>query len=161
MPFIRVGGPGGACDRAELAFREVALEELDSSSASPAPDGAGCAVSVRNDLDVHSLDGRLDGVDAVILHFPAFTDGRAYSQARVLRAQLGFRGDIIARGDVGRDQALFMARAGFSLLEVDGAAAHGVSEAMNEFSSFYQAASDGADPVWRLRATEGRGRAAA
>ena len=50
--------------------------------------------------------------------FPSFKDGRAYSQARVLREQYGFRGELRATGNVLRDQFLFLLRAGFDAFEV-------------------------------------------
>ena len=56
----------------------------------------------------------LDGVERIDLHFPKFTDGRAFSQAFLLRRRLGFQGDIRATGDVLIDQLVQMQRTGFS-----------------------------------------------
>jgi uncharacterized protein (DUF934 family) len=56
----------------------------------------------------------LDGVDRVELQFPKFTDGRAFTQARLLRQRRGFTGDIRATGDVLVDQLVQMYRVGFS-----------------------------------------------
>jgi uncharacterized protein (DUF934 family) len=53
-------------------------------------------------------------VQLIELHFPKFTDGRAFSQAFLLRRRLGFEGDIRATGDVLIDQLLQMQRSGFS-----------------------------------------------
>jgi uncharacterized protein (DUF934 family) len=50
----------------------------------------------------------LEGVDRVVLNFPKFTDGRAFSQARLLRRRRGFTGDIRATGDVLIDQLVQM-----------------------------------------------------
>ena len=50
--------------------------------------------------------------------FPTFKDGRAYSQARLLRERYGFRGELRATGQVLRDQFLFLLRAGFDSFEV-------------------------------------------
>ena len=60
--------------------------------------------------------GRLHAL--VALEFPKFTDGRAYSQARLLRERYGYRGEIRAVGDVLRDQLRFMARSGFDAFEL-------------------------------------------
>lgn len=49
------------------------------------------------------------------LHFPKFTDGRAYSQAFLLRRRLGFTGEIRATGDVLIDQLVQMERTGFDV----------------------------------------------
>ena len=57
----------------------------------------------------------LDGVTRIDLHFPKFTDGRAYSQAFLLRRRLGFIGEIRATGDVLIDQLVQMERTGFDV----------------------------------------------
>jgi len=67
---------------------------------------------VGNDADVADLS--LDGVDRVELNFPKFSDGRAYSQAYLLRRRRKFAGDIRATGDVLIDQLVQMQRTGFS-----------------------------------------------
>ena len=63
--------------------------------------------------DTNPATQTLQGVDRIHLHFPKFTDGRAYSQAYLLRRRLGFTGDIRATGDVLVDQLLQMQRSGF------------------------------------------------
>ena len=57
----------------------------------------------------------LDGVTRIDLHFPMFTDGRAYSQAFLLRRRLGFSGELRATGDVLIDQLVQMERTGFDV----------------------------------------------
>jgi uncharacterized protein (DUF934 family) len=57
----------------------------------------------------------LDGVQRIDLHFPKFTDGRAYTQAFYLRRRAGFTGEIRATGDVLIDQLVQMERQGFSV----------------------------------------------
>ena len=74
-------------------------------------------VWLKSDDDVHLLTPYLDNVQLVVVDFPAFTDGRGYTQARVLRTQLGFAGELRATGDVRADQMLFMARAGIDTFE--------------------------------------------
>ena len=69
-------------------------------------------VSLANDADPRLLD--LAGVTRIDLHFPKFTDGRAYSQAFLLRRRLGFAGELRATGDVLIDQLVQMQRTGFS-----------------------------------------------
>ena len=91
---------------------------------------------LANDADVQALD--LDGVERVDLNFPKFTDGRAFSQAFVLRRR-GFTGDIRAHGDVLIDQLLQMQRSGFSsaVLRDDQDAAHG-EKLLTHYKAFYQ-----------------------
>ena len=57
----------------------------------------------------------LEGVTRIDLNFPKFTDGRAYSQAFLLRRRLGFTGEIRATGDVLIDQLVQMERTGFDV----------------------------------------------
>ena len=70
------------------------------------------ALALPNDADPRQVS--LDGVRRVDLHFPKFTDGRAFSQAFLLRRRLGFTGDIRATGEVLVDQLVQMQRTGFS-----------------------------------------------
>ena len=69
-------------------------------------------VSLRNDSDPRDIS--LAGVERIDLHFPKFTDGRAFSQAFLLSRRLGFKGEIRATGDVLVDQLAQMDRSGFS-----------------------------------------------
>jgi uncharacterized protein (DUF934 family) len=70
-------------------------------------------LTIANTEDPRSLS--LDGVTRIDLHFPKFTDGRAYSQAFLLRRRLGFAGEIRATGDVLIDQLVQMERTGFDV----------------------------------------------
>jgi uncharacterized protein (DUF934 family) len=69
-------------------------------------------IALSNETDPRSL--ALEDVDRIDLNFPKFTDGRAFSQAFLLRRRLGFQGEIRATGDVLADQLLQMSRTGFS-----------------------------------------------
>ncbi|MBA4329040.1 MAG: hypothetical protein C0428_12500 [Polaromonas sp.] len=68
---------------------------------------------LSNDAD--PLLPALDGVTRIDLHFPKFSDGRAFSQAFLLRRRRGFSGEIRATGDVLADQLAQMARSGFDV----------------------------------------------
>ncbi len=105
-----------------------------------------------NNRRISELAPRLDQLALVTLVFPTFKDGRAYSQARQLREQYGFRGELRATGNVLRDQFLFLVRAGFDSFEVAKEADAAVfSEAVARFSVFYQPASDRRTPALRAR----------
>ena len=71
-----------------------------------------------NNRDLDDLVPYLDRLAAVALVFPTFRDGRAYSQARLLRERHGYDGEMRATGQVLRDQFVFMSRAGFDAFEV-------------------------------------------
>ena len=75
-------------------------------------------VILSNDLDVFELTSYLDKVKLVVVEFPKFADGRAYSQARTLREHMGYEGEIRAVGDVLPDQAVLMMRCGIDSFEV-------------------------------------------
>ncbi len=107
--------------------------------------------------DAPALGAEVSSADIVVLDFPTFKDGRAYTQARQLREQAGFTGDLRATGDIIRDQILYMVRCGFTSFEVAPAAdVEGLNAALAEFSDFYQPAADVAMPVWMRRQRAGR-----
>jgi uncharacterized protein (DUF934 family) len=98
-----------------------------------------------NDRDIAELAPFLDRLALVALAFPAFKDGRAYSQARTLRERYRFRGELRAIGDVLRDQFLLLHRAGFDAFEVRKPEdARAFCEALQRYNVFYQPAADGA-----------------
>ena len=96
----------------------------------------GIWLTLENDADAHAAD--IQNRDGITLHFPKFSDGRAFSQAVILRRR-GFDGDIRALGDVLIDQLVQMQRCGFSsaVLRSDQDAAHG-RRLMQHYSGFYQ-----------------------
>jgi uncharacterized protein (DUF934 family) len=92
---------------------------------------------LANDAD--PLATSLEGVERIELHFPKFSDGRAFSQAFLLRRRLGFQGDIRATGDVLIDQLVQMQRTGFSsaVLRADQDVAHAQRQ-FDRYGRFYQ-----------------------
>ena len=94
-------------------------------------------LQLANDAD--PFEQKLDGVQRIDLHFPKFTDGRAYSQAFLLRRRLGFKGDIRATGDVLIDQLVQMERTGFSSAVLkEGVDASAAQRQFDRFPRFYQ-----------------------
>ena len=90
--------------------------------------------------DVNALEVNLDGITQVDLHFPNFTDGRAFSQAYLLRRRLKFAGDIRATGDVLIDQLVQMERTGFSSAVLrEGVDAADAQRQFERFGGYYQA----------------------
>ena len=104
---------------------------------------AALGVRLRSDQPAAEIAADVDRFALVALEFPAFTDGRAFTAARLLRERYGYSGEIRAVGDVLRDQILFMIRCGFDAFEMasDGAA-EDWRAAIAEISVFYQAAAD-------------------
>ena len=106
-------------------------------TADSAPADAAGTLTLPNDADPRPVP--LDGVHTVVLQFPAFTDGRAFSQAFLLRRRLGFSGHIRAIGDVLIDQLQQMQRSGFTqaVLRGDQSIEHG-QKLLAQYDTFYQ-----------------------
>ncbi len=101
---------------------------------------------------VGQLAGDLDRLALVALEFPKFNDGRAFSQARLLRQRYGYKGEIRATGRVLRDQLLFMHRSGFDAFEVgEDITPEILATAIETFSVVYQPAADGKLTAGALR----------
>ncbi len=109
-----------------------------------------------NDRNISELVPHLDRLALVALVFPNFRDGRAYSQARILRERHHFRGELRATGQVLRDQFLLLHRAGFDAYEVTKPEdAPAFIKAIERYSVFYQPAGDGRLPAFRKRRASG------
>jgi len=109
-----------------------------------------------NDRRVAELEPWLNRLALVALNFPKFRDGRAYSQARLLRERFGFTGELRATGEVLRDQFQFLLRAGFDSFEVKKPAdALVFAKAAARYSVFYQPSADGRPAVLRRRLQQG------
>ena len=105
-------------------------------------------LELANDVDPRTLD--LTGITRIDLQFPAFTDGRAYSQAFLLRRRLRFAGELRATGDVLIDQLVQMERTGFdvAVLRAD----QNIDFAQRQFDryrGFYQGDAVTAEPVFK------------
>jgi uncharacterized protein (DUF934 family) len=97
-----------------------------------------------NNRDIAELVPYLGRIAVVALVFPSFRDGRAYSQARLLRERYNYRSELRATGQVLRDQFVFMLRAGFDSFEVKKQAdAEAFMATAKRYSVFYQPTGDG------------------
>ena len=94
-------------------------------------------LELANDVDPRTLE--LSGITRIDLQFPAFTDGRAYSQAFLLRRRLGFGGELRATGDVLIDQLVQMQRTGFDVAVLaEGVDASAAQRQLDRYAGFYQ-----------------------
>ena len=97
-----------------------------------------------NNREIEELEPYLAKLAAVALVFPNFRDGRAYSQARLLRERYKFRSELRAVGQVLRDQFVFMLRAGFDTFEVRKQSdAEAFASTARRYTVFYQPTGDG------------------
>ena len=126
---------------------DIAAVPLDAFLA----DAAQVAVRLTPADDARALLPRLDDIVRVDIAFPAYTDGRGYSAARLLREH-GYRGELRAVGDVLLDQISHMVRTGFDAfapnqpLDRDA-----VDAAIATWPAVYQRTVDGRAPIWALR----------
>ena len=105
-----------------------------------------------NSRSVAELEPHLARLALIALVFPAYKDGRAYSQARMLRERYGYRGEVRATGQVLRDQFVFLMRSGFDAFEVvKPADAVAFEETAQRYSVFFQPTGDGRVTVARVR----------
>ncbi len=137
-------------DEAELPRARPAIVTLERWRAErDALIGRNAPLGVRlaSDRSPAEIADDLDRLELVALEFPVFTDGRAFTSARLLRERYGYSGEIRAVGNVLRDQILFMVRCGFDAFEMDSGemnSARTASEwrqAAAEIDVFYQAPS--------------------
>ncbi|HDR9481249.1 oxidoreductase [Burkholderia aenigmatica] len=96
-------------------------------------------LTIGNDEELPPLAAQIAQAARIDLQFPSFTDGRAYSQAYLLRKRYGFAGDLRATGDVLVDQVLLMERTGFSSAVLgDGTDITAARRQLDRFPGFYQ-----------------------
>jgi len=111
----------------------------DQLQARPTPLG----IRLKSDQSPAAIIGDIERFDVVALEFPKFTDGRAYSSARLLRERHGFRGELRAVGNVLRDQLAFMRRCGFDSFQIpESADAAAWAGSLRGISVVYQPATD-------------------
>jgi uncharacterized protein (DUF934 family) len=171
MPLLKHGRPVG-----EDAFQPVADDaplpdsgavlvsyarwqaEKEQLSGRNSPLG----ISLPNTVDILDFGPEAARFDLIALSFPKFSDGRAYSQAHLLRNRFGYAGELRATGHVLRDQLWHMQRSGFDAFEIPRAdAAEVFARAMQSFSHVYQPAVDGRVSALKLRLSNARKKEAA
>lgn len=109
------------------------------------------AVRLEPDDDARLLIPHLERLALVEVAFPKFRDGRGYSAGRILR-EAGYTGELRAQGDVLVDQIPLMRRCGFDSFAPESPINEDVVMAsLARYDHVYQAAADGAVPVWKLR----------
>ena len=103
------------------------------------PAGMPVGVIVGNDLNVRELEADLPRFGLIALQFPKWVDGRAYSQAHLLRSRYGFAGEIRAIGEVLVDMLPLLHRTGFDAVVLRADQSREAAErALTFFPGFYQ-----------------------
>ena len=143
--FLDEGIDYAGADRVLVPF-DQAITWLGESKNAPALFG----VLVMPDDDVAVLAPYLDRVAVIAVSFPAFSDGRGFSSARLLRERFGFKGEIRAVGNYILDQMPFLLRCGVDAFAVTSDKVRAGLERGDwpEVSHYYQpTGTDQAEPI--------------
>jgi uncharacterized protein (DUF934 family) len=100
---------------------------------------------------VEALLPFLSRLGLVVFTFSRFSDGRGFSEARILRHQLGFLGEIRAAGDIFVDQYAFLLRCGFDSFDVPAAKVKSWQPERVRIPFVYQVDGGDAKAIWRAR----------
>lgn len=136
-------------DEATDAHAIVSLSRWNADHAALLAAGTPVGVVLRSNESPNDVTDR-DKLPLIAVDFPAFTDGRGYSTARMLRSRLHYKGEIRAIGDVMRDEMFLMSRCGIDSFAVK--AGKDIAKALGAFEDFsvtYQAAADDERPLFR------------
>lgn len=121
----------------------VSVRRWREAQAKLAQRNAPLGLWLSSDDSLDKIGDALERVDLIALEFPAFTDGRPYSTARLLRERYHFVGELRAVGQILRDQAQFMLRCGFDSFELaPGADVEDWLAGLSEIAVHYQPAAD-------------------
>lgn len=103
------------------------------------PEGLNTGLIVPNDTDIETIESDLPKLALIVLQFPKWIDGRAYSQARLLRGRYRYTGQIRASGEVLVDMVLLLARTGFDAAQLRGdQKLESAQRALGFFPGYYQ-----------------------
>jgi uncharacterized protein (DUF934 family) len=123
-------------------------KERDALLARNAPLG----VRLKSAESPEALGDDVNRLSVIVLEFPVFRDGRAFSWARVLRERMNFTGEIRSTGPILYDQIAFLHRTGFNAFEVpEGFTLAQYQRALGEMTNVYQPSADGKKTIRDLR----------
>jgi uncharacterized protein (DUF934 family) len=161
MPLIKNGALAddnftAVADDADLpgAAVIVSLTRFQKDRAALLARNTPLGVRLRADQSPAALGEDVQRLSLIVLEFPKFRDGRAFSWARMLRTRLGYTGEIRATGDFLYDQLAFMTRVGIDAFEVpEKITLELFRRALGEMRFAYQPAADGRKTIRELRST--------
>jgi uncharacterized protein (DUF934 family) len=131
----------------------VSLARFEKDRGALLERNAPLGVRLKSDENPARLGDDVNRLSLVVLEFPKFRDGRAFSWARMLRTRFGFQGEIRAVGDFLFDQVNYQHRVGFDAWEVpDSFTVADFTKALTEMTDVYQPSADGKKTIRQLRA---------
>jgi uncharacterized protein (DUF934 family) len=159
MPLIRNGAPtenlfADVADEAPLPAGGaiVSLTRFLADRETLLARNSPLGVRLKAEESPAALGDDVGRLSLVVLEFPKFRDGRAFSWARMLRTRLSFRGEIRATGDFLYDQLAFMTRVGINAFEVSEKITPELFQrALAEMTYVYQPGADGRRTIRALR----------
>ncbi len=148
-PWHTLGGEDGPAVYREPRPHLLLSVEQWHAFRHPWPAGMPVGVVLPNDTDVESIAADLPRLALVQLAFPKWIDGRAYSQAHLLRTRYRFAGEIRATGEVLVDMLPLLARTGFdaAVLRADQSL-DAAQRALGYFPGHYQGGVDDPEPLF-------------
>ncbi|MGM8063155.1 DUF934 domain-containing protein [Vogesella indigofera] len=139
-------------DESYDAAEDVILPLAAWLALDPAARSGQAAPWLAPDADLSLLLPVLAQLPLIAIDFPAFTDGRGYSIARLLRERYGYQGELRAIGDVQRDQLAYLAQVGFTAFAIrDDRPAQAALDGLRDFSDQYQATVLQPEPLFKRR----------
>jgi uncharacterized protein (DUF934 family) len=110
------------------------LTDLRAAIAAGTAPASGLGISLQPADEVDQITDLLPRLALIVIDFPKVGEGRGFSQARMLRQRLGFRGELRARGALKRDQLFLLARCGFDAYDLDPA--ESLQESLAAFADY-------------------------
>jgi uncharacterized protein (DUF934 family) len=129
---------GGSAESALI----LTFAEWQSDRAAWMARGGRLGVVLQPSDRVESLAPDISRLELIGAQFSGPAEGRGYSQARLLREQWKFSGELRATGYVRRDQLFFLARCGFNSFELSDTDIEDAAGALSTFSAAYQPSND-------------------
>lgn len=155
-PWHTVGGEDGPIPHPQPKDHLLLTLEQWHAVRETWPAGLAVGVILPNSVDVETLAADLPRLSLVALQFPKWVDGRAYTQARLLRVRYQFKGQIRATGEALVDMLPLMQRTGFDAVALRRDQSREAAErALGFFAGHYQGAVGEARPVFACPAATG------
>jgi uncharacterized protein (DUF934 family) len=130
----------------------VSLTRFNSEREALLARNAPLGVRLKSAESPEALGEDIHRLSLVVLEFPLFRDGRAFSWARMLRERMAFTGEIRATGHFLYDQLAFMHRVGINAFDVPQTVTiEQFQRAMGEMTNVYQPSADGKVTIRELR----------
>lgn len=130
----------------------VSLEYWRKASDVLLAEAAEVGVQLPNDVDVDAVWPEIRERPLIALEWPTVGDGRAHSQAEVLRRRLDYKGELRAIGEISRDLVFHLRRCGFDVIVPrEGEDMEDCLRALKDFSTAYQPAADDVQAVFARR----------